>query len=543
MNTQVTSGDAPVAGRFKPFMRALLTGGAVAFAGPLVVPGLVDRAYRRLGPRYPAVALSGEFFAAYPFIAITTAVLGLYVGMSAGEFLRIFLVFAGFQLLYTGLIATRIRGELAPITAWLAGAREPKQTLSAWNAAASLPIRILRLEVAWPYPVVAVTWFFDGLACAYATWELGLPASDGLIVFGASFIYLAGVAGLRFFLSERVLQPVIDEIATSLPPAARVEPARLPLRWRLLVALPVINVLTGVVAVGITGAGDLTPSDLGLAVIVSLGLAGTVSLVPTVLLADSVTRPIGRLREAAGLVGAGDFTASVPVTTTDETADLARSFNEMVAGLAERERIREAFGTYVDRDVAEHILREGTSLEGEEVEVTMMFIDVRDFTGFAERSSAPEVVATLNRLFECIVPLIHEHGGHVDKFVGDGLLAVFGAPRRQEDHADQALAAAQEIDRAVHSEMGGELEIGIGLNSGRVVAGNVGGAGRLEFSVIGDAVNVAARVEAATRETGDVVLLAENVKRLLQNGRVSLEARPSVPLKGKREPVMLYAPR
>jgi class 3 adenylate cyclase len=145
-------------------------------------------------------------------------------------------------------------------------------------------------------------------------------------------------------------------------------------------------------------------------------------------------------------------------------------------------------------------------------------------------------------MFECIVPLIREHGGHVDKFVGDGLLAVFGAPRRQVDHADQALAAAREIDRAVHEELADELEIGIGLNSGTVVAGNVGGAGRLEFSVIGDAVNVAARVEAATRQTGDVILLAGNVKDLLRDGAVHLEARPSVPLKGKRESVTLYAP-
>jgi len=261
-----------------------------------------------------------------------------------------------------------------------------------------------------------------------------------------------------------------------------------------------------------------------------------------VLLADSVAGPIGELRDAAERVGRGDLAVRVPVVSVDETGALAQSFNAMVEGLRERERIREAFGTYVDRDVAEHILREGTSLAGEEVEVTMMFIDIRDFTGFAERSSAPEVVATLNRMFEAIVPLIHEHGGHVDKFVGDGLLAVFGAPRRQADHADQALAAAREIDRAVHEELGDGLEIGIGLNSGTVVAGNVGGAGRLEFSVIGDAVNVAARVEAATRQTGDVILVAENVQDLLRDGTVKLEARPSVPLKGKREAVMLYAP-
>src|SRR5439155_14850334 len=115
---------------------------------------------------------------------------------------------------------------------------------------------------------------------------------------------------------------------------------------------------------------------------------------------------------------------------------------------------------------------------------------IRDFTGFASKSSATEVVATLNRLFELVVPVIHDHHGHVDKFVGDGLLGVFGAPRRQHDHADQALAAALTIAGRVEGEFGGELQIGVGLNSGTVVAGNVDGAGRLEFSVIGGAVIV-----------------------------------------------------
>jgi len=141
-----------------------------------------------------------------------------------------------------------------------------------------------------------------------------------------------------------------------------------------------------------------------------------------------------------------------------------------------------------------------------------------------------------------VVPIIHAHGGHVDKFVGDGLLAVFGAPRRQPDHADQALSAALDMAAAVEKEFAGDLGIGIGLNSGTVVAGNVGGAGRLEFSVIGDAVNVAARVESATRQTGDVILVSEHTKRLLHDDAIGLEDRPQVPLKGKTEIVRLYAP-
>jgi adenylate cyclase len=249
------------------------------------------------------------------------------------------------------------------------------------------------------------------------------------------------------------------------------------------------------------------------------------------------------VRGALARIRAGDLEARVSVDDSGEVGALQMGFNEMAAGLAERQRIRETFGTYVDRDVAEHILREGTALEGEQVEVTLLFLDIRNFTTFAERLSAPEVVSTLNRLFEAIVPLIHARGGHVDKYVGDGLLAVFGAPRRHTDHADRALTAALEIARAVDDEFGDELSVGIGLDSGPVVAGNVGGAGRLEFSVIGDAVNVAARVESATRETGDRVLIAGRTTELLRpTNDVELVERPGLTLKGKTRPVEVYAP-
>jgi adenylate cyclase len=138
--------------------------------------------------------------------------------------------------------------------------------------------------------------------------------------------------------------------------------------------------------------------------------------------------------------------------------------------------------------------------------------------------------------------VIQRHGGRVDKFVGDGLMAVFGAPNRQPDHADEALAAACEIEQSVSSAGGADLTIGIGLNSGPVLAGNIGGAGRLEFGVIGDAVNVAARVEAATRQTGDTILVAERTRELLTNSHPTLARREGVTLKGKNDSVCVYAP-
>jgi adenylate cyclase len=502
---------------------------------------LLERSYRRLGPRYLERAVFLQQQLVYLILVGAIALLSLYVDMSLGEFLRLAAVGCIFQLVYSLLTRRVVRRLSRPVAEWQEGARSDEATIAAWRAAASFPREVLRRGLI-SIPLGPALWAFFLIWCFYMAWELGLAAYWALLVYVPVVLVICYGAALRFFGAERIVRPVLEEIGTALPDTALPGARGLPLRTRLVAALPAINVITAVVAYGLARGGAADLGELVTVVLIATAVAATVSLVLTVLLSNSITGPIAELREATGRVGEGDLDVRVPVVTTDETGELARSFNAMAAGLAERERIREAFGTYVDREVAEHILAEGTDLAGEEVEVTMMFIDIRDFTGFAERSSAPEVVATLNRLFERIVPLIHQHGGHVDKFVGDGLLAVFGAPRRQHDHADQALAAALEIDRAVSVEFSDELAVGIGLNSGPVVAGNVGGGGRLEFSVIGDAVNIAARVEAATRQTGDVILLTEDVKRLLNNAAAELEARPTVPLKGKREPVTLYAP-
>jgi PAS domain S-box-containing protein len=210
--------------------------------------------------------------------------------------------------------------------------------------------------------------------------------------------------------------------------------------------------------------------------------------------------------------------------------------------IAEQSMMR-ALGTYLGSDEVEHILREGRALCAREVDVTMMFVDIRGFTAFAARFEPREVVQTLNCLFELAVPIITGHGGHVDKFVGDGLLAVFGGGERDCDHADCAVEAAFEIAQQAQERFRGDLEIGIGIDSGSVVVGNVGGGGRLDFTVIGDAVNSAARIEAATRDTGDPILISDQTRRRLWRAEVSLNARPPVHVKGKQQPVAVYVPR
>ncbi|HYP48094.1 MAG TPA: adenylate/guanylate cyclase domain-containing protein, partial [Thermoleophilaceae bacterium] len=311
------------------------------------------------------------------------------------------------------------------------------------------------------------------------------------------------------------------------------------LRKRLIISLPVFTAMTGlVVAALVTEHGGTRM--LGISVVASLIVGLALSLELTVLLSRAITNPIGQLCEALMRVREGHYGVRVPVVSSDELGNLADSFNRMAQGLEERERIRETFGTYLDKSVAGFILSGRFPDEGVEVDVSIMFCDVPEFTSFAERSSAPQVVSALNELFEVLVPVIDRHGGHVDKFLGDGLLAVFGAPEGYPDHADRALAAGLEIIDAVNGP-GVPLSVCVGINTGRVVAGSIGGAGRLNFSVIGDAVNVAARVEAATRDTGDELLITRATSDALVR-RTPLVSRGSTTLKGKAGPIELIAP-
>ncbi len=252
-------------------------------------------------------------------------------------------------------------------------------------------------------------------------------------------------------------------------------------------------------------------------------------------------RPIRDLAAATERVVAGDYSQHVPVVQDDDLGELSASFNRMQAGLAERQRLQAAFGTYVDPALAARLLEQGDDIFiGERREVTVMFVDVRDFTPFAEANTAEDTVARLNALFEIVVPAVVDAGGHVNKFLGDGALAVFGAPNDLADHADAAVGAAVLIHRLVAERFGGELLIGIGINTGKVIAGTIGGGSKLEFTLIGDTVNVAARVEQLTKTTGDAILLTQQVVDALVTPPMGLTDRGSHAVKGKSAAVQVF---
>jgi adenylate cyclase len=173
--------------------------------------------------------------------------------------------------------------------------------------------------------------------------------------------------------------------------------------------------------------------------------------------------------------------------------------------------------------------------------VTALFVDIRGFTSFADRSTAQEAVAYLNEFFELTLPVVPRHGGHANKLLGDGFFSVFGAPGLLADHADRALAAAVEIVELVERDLGDRCRIGIGINSGLVLVGTMGGGDLTELGVIGDPVNVAARVQDATRDLGERILLTEATRSLLDGGIDGLDSRGVLELRGKAEPIAVYA--
>ena len=488
--------------------------------------------FRALGRVYLLAALLGTLFATHVIVFASTALLALWVDMSGPEFGRIVAVSQTFVLVETVLTVVWSWRRLKPARRRLAGS--PGDQHEAWRALITLPREHLQrgLVIAAVASTIPIS--------AYITYELGGTLLGFLALLAAAYVVLLYDLVWRVLLLELALRPAVEVTSRGLNEKVAGERGSVPLRFKLFACIPLSNVGTGLAVAGLSSDSKAGLRELGFDVAFAVGIAFTASLGLTLLLAGSILGPLRDLIRATRQVAEDDLDQRVAVTTTDETGELTESFNEMVAAVGERAKLREAFGAFVDPNLTERVLREGTALEAEEVEVSVLFLDVRDFTSFAEQTDARQVVEALNDLFERVVPCVHEYGGQVDKFVGDGLVAVFGAPERQSDHAQRAVAAARAIVDAVDAH-GEGLRVGVGVNTGPVIAGTVGGGGRVDFTVIGDTVNTAARVEQLTRETGDDLLITEATHTAI-GGDGEWDERSTVELEGKREPVRLYAP-
>jgi adenylate cyclase len=239
-------------------------------------------------------------------------------------------------------------------------------------------------------------------------------------------------------------------------------------------------------------------------------------------------------------VADAELDVEVPVDDDGELGLLQAGFNHMAGGLRERERLRELFGGYVGEEVARRALESGVTLEGEERDVSVLFVDVVGSTALAEHRPPVEVVALLNRFFDVVIRAVDSEAGWVDKFEGDAALCVFGAPVPQPDHAGRALRAAVAIRAGLRAVQG--LDAGIGVSSGPVVAGNVGGERRYEYTVVGDPVNEAARLtELAKGHAGRVVVSERTVRDAGCDGN-GWQAGECVTLRGRTQPTQTFVP-
>ena len=235
---------------------------------------------------------------------------------------------------------------------------------------------------------------------------------------------------------------------------------------------------------------------LGLAISVAIGAW----------MARGVSKPVLQLAEGARKIATGDYRHRVRLRQQDELGSLADSFNQMSTGLAERDRVRDLLGKVVSPAVAAELLKKEVALGGEEREVTVLFSDLRNFTSMSEKLKPQEMLGILNRYFTGMSGIIEKHGGVVDKYMGDALMALFGAPLASVDDADRAMQSALEMTDALDDlnrrwQKRGLpiIGVGIGIHTDIVVAGNMGSATRLNYTVIGDGVNLASRLEGLTK--------------------------------------------
>jgi adenylate cyclase len=288
--------------------------------------------------------------------------------------------------------------------------------------------------------------------------------------------------------------------------------------------------------------GGVAADKLALTALVLGGAALTSGLLAMKLVARSFAQSLRAMRDALAHVERGNLEHEVRIHDGSELGVLQAGFNSMVAGLREREKLRDLFGRHVGHHVANSALERGTALGGEQRDAAVLFVDLIGSTALAAERDPDDVLCLLNRYFGIVVEVADKHRGWVNKFEGDGALCIFGAPHDMDDPAGCALSAAREMDERLRAELP-ELAAAIGVAAGRVVAGNVGAAERFEYTVIGDPVNEAARLTQLAKSTEQRLLAsAATLERAESRERWRWRNDGQVQLRGRTEPTQLVIP-
>jgi adenylate cyclase len=386
------------------------------------------------------------------------------------------------------------------------------------------------------------SWCIGGVIFIIASWPVAKHAAPVVAV--ATALGAAATAIIGYLQSERVLRPVaVAALRGGLPENIRASGVigRQMLAWALSTGVPLLAIVLTVAADKaeyLHGPPEKLLNPILLLALLALGIG----LASTLLVAMSIADPLRQLRWALGEVQRGNYNAHMQIYDASELGLLQAGFNDMVRDLSERQRLRDLFGRYVGEDVARRALERGAELGGQERDVAVLFVDLVGSTELAATRPPAEVVLLLNEFFRVVVDTVGRHGGFVNKFQGDAALAIFGAPIEHPDASGGALAAAREL----HDELLpviGSAEFGIGVSSGRAIAGHIGAQARFEYTVIGDPVNEAARLtELAKLEDGHVLASAVAVSGALDAEALCWDVAEVVALRGRNGPTQLARP-
>ena len=350
-------------------------------------------------------------------------------------------------------------------------------------------------------------------------------------------------SGVAYLFAERITRPLAAaalSMSTVATPQLPGVVARTLLGWLVGTAVPLSGL--AIVAVFALVEEDATPTRLAITMLVLSGLGLLAGWWVTVLGARAIADPVASLRVGMERLADGNLDTRIEVYDGSVLGLLQAGFNDMAAGLQERERLRDLYGKQVGQDVAADSLTRGVELGGSVRDVAILFVDVVGSTSIAATRPPEEVVALLNRFFGVIVDEVHRHHGWINKFQGDATLAVFGAPAHLDDAAGQALATARWVAERLRREVP-ELQAGVGVAYGPAVAGHIGHEDRFEFTVIGDPVNEAARLTELAKQHDPMVLAtcaALDAARPVERSRWQFIG--SSTLRGRPQPTDLASP-
>ncbi|WP_024800067.1 adenylate/guanylate cyclase domain-containing protein [Nocardia sp. BMG51109] len=408
---------------------------------------------------------------------------------------------------------------------WLDQGRRPSPAEA--RRLLNLPVGItVRALVIWLPGVILVTAIFAQVV-----------PSRAIAVIGAMFM-LGGFesAGFTFLVVDRLIRPTIPVVAAVLGGTMHWSSTvlnRVIVSWAVASAMPLLMLIT-VLADPVATADDRIRTAVYMS-IVGLG----VGALTTATLARAVAAPMRTLRRALDRISRGDLDVRVPVGSASEIGRLEHSVNELATNLSERDRMRAVFGRHVGTQVADRALAGGLDLTGDIRPVTALFVDVVGSVELSTGLEPSEFVAQLNRLLSIVVSATEDNGGLVNKFEGDAALCIFGAPIALRDNATPALRTARRIRDEVIAAA--ELDIGIGVARGMVFAGDVGTDTRLEFTVIGDAVNEASRLTTEAKHVARRILVSQAViDAATEDERDGWTHHETIRLRGRQEPTSCW---